>query len=54
VTIPVGLWLVDRHFRVRNAAERRRGKAMADALWRAAGIVPWLILIALAVWGMAQ
>lgn len=50
--IPLALWWVDHRF---APIEERSGTSRSDwreLLWRAGAIVPWLLIIALAVWAM--
>jgi uncharacterized membrane protein len=48
LSIPIGLWVVDRVFRAGGGRERSRKPDWTSMLWRAGTILPWLVIIALA------
>jgi TMEM175 potassium channel family protein len=48
--IPVALWGVDRRFGEGNSRGRPMPMRGSELLWRAGTILPWLLLIGLAVW----
>lgn len=48
LSIPIGLWVVDRVFRAGGGRKSARKPDWASMLWRAGTILPWLVIIALA------
>jgi hypothetical protein len=51
--IPVGLWCIDLRFKPRRSEKESKRPSWSEILWRAGRIIPWLIIVALAIWAMS-
>lgn len=54
LTIPLVMWLSERYFPI-DVQDRPAGQTVwSERLWRAGAILPWFLIIGLAVWAMTQ
>ena len=51
--IPLGQWFVERHFTGAGPKSRAGHPDWSELMWRAGRILPWVLVIGLAVWAMA-
>jgi uncharacterized membrane protein len=52
LAISPGLWWVDRSFGVAGPGRQPGRPATQELLWRAAALLPWLLIFGLAIWAM--
>jgi uncharacterized membrane protein len=53
LAIPVGLWIVDRLYAELPVKGRATRLGFRNVLWRAGTVIPWLLVIGLAIWAMS-
>ena len=54
LAIPLVVWWSERHFPTEIQSRAAGQTVWSERLWRAGAILPWLLIIGLAVWAMTQ